>query len=141
MAEPVHPVLDAVRPLLERIGAVVVAPTQLRADDVPLAWDGQIIAGIRLASPTADRPTADRPAGDFDTVEDAEQSGGLDGIIVELERSLGPLSELPRTGKQQAVRLLEESGAFSYRKSVEVVATALGVSRFTVYNYLNRDRD
>ena len=59
-----------------------------------------------------------------------------------LERSLGtPLAELPRAGKQQAVRLLEESGAFSYRKSVEVVAAALGVSRFTVYNYLNRDRD
>ena len=37
--------------------------------------------------------------------------------------------------------MLEESGAFSYRKSVEAVAAALGISRFTVYNYLNRDRD
>jgi predicted transcriptional regulator YheO len=37
--------------------------------------------------------------------------------------------------------MLEESGAFSYRKSVETVAAALGISRFTVYNYLNRDRD
>ena len=36
--------------------------------------------------------------------------------------------------------MLEEGGAFSYRKSVEAVAAALGISRFTVYNYLNRDR-
>jgi len=36
--------------------------------------------------------------------------------------------------------MFEEGGAFSYRKSVEAVAAALGISRFTVYNYLNRDR-
>jgi predicted transcriptional regulator YheO len=38
------------------------------------------------------------------------------------------------------VRLLEERGAFTYRKSAETVAEALNVTRFTVYNYLNRDR-
>jgi predicted transcriptional regulator YheO len=68
--------------------------------------------------------------------------GGLDRIIDELERQLGsPLADLSRSGKQQAVRLLEEAGAFSYRKSVEAVAASLGVSRFTVYNYLNRERE
>ena len=36
---------------------------------------------------------------------------------------------------------MEESGAFAYRRSVETVAAALGVSRFTIYNYLNRDRE
>jgi hypothetical protein len=176
VAEPSHPVLDAVRPLLDRIGAVVVGPAELRADDVPLAWDGVIVAGIRLSAPSADLPvehpgvvdgtrqsadaatgppsrapaqsgaaagqaqpaTVDRAAG---PAGDSEQPGGLEGIIADLERSLGtPLAELSRTGKQQAVRLLEEGGAFYYRKSVEVVAAALGVSRFTVYNYLNRDR-
>ena len=40
----------------------------------------------------------------------------------------------------RAVRLLEERGAFAFRKSAELVAEALGVSRFTVYNYLNRGR-
>jgi predicted transcriptional regulator YheO len=34
--------------------------------------------------------------------------------------------------------MLEERGAFAYRKSAETVAEALGVTRFTVYNYLNR---
>ena len=32
---------------------------------------------------------------------------------------------------------LNERGAFRYRKAVEDIADALGVSRFTVYNYLN----
>ena len=59
-----------------------------------------------------------------------------------VEGQLGsPLAALDRPGKQRAVRMLEESGAFSYRKSVETVAAALGISRFTVYNYLNRERD
>ena len=35
------------------------------------------------------------------------------------------------------MHLLDERGAFQLRKSVEEVADALGVSRFTVYNYLN----
>jgi predicted transcriptional regulator YheO len=35
------------------------------------------------------------------------------------------------------VRLLDERGAFQLRKSIEDVADALGVSRITVYNYLN----
>ena len=37
-------------------------------------------------------------------------------------------------------RLLEERGAFEGRKSLPAVAEALGVTRFTVYNYLNRSQ-
>ena len=39
------------------------------------------------------------------------------------------------------MRLLEERGAFQIRKSIEDVADAMGVSRITVYNYLNAIRD
>ena len=39
---------------------------------------------------------------------------------------------------REALRLLEERGAFEMRRSAETVAEALGVTRFTVYNYLNR---
>jgi predicted transcriptional regulator YheO len=35
--------------------------------------------------------------------------------------------------------LLDDRGAFQLRRSVEEVADALGVSRFTVYNYLNAE--
>jgi hypothetical protein len=65
--------------------------------------------------------------------------GALERVIAEVEAELGgPLSELSRADKQRAVRLLEERGAFEMRKSVPAVAEALGVTRFTVYNYLNR---
>ena len=40
-------------------------------------------------------------------------------------------------GGQAAVRRLDARGAFQLRRAVEEVADALGVSRFTVYNYLN----
>ena len=60
--------------------------------------------------------------------------------LVELERRHGrPLTELDRKTKQSVIRILETRGAFSVRHGVETVATALGVSRFTVYNYLNRE--
>jgi predicted transcriptional regulator YheO len=49
------------------------------------------------------------------------------------------LAALSREDKQRAVRLLDERGAFQLRKAVEDVADALGVSRFTVYNYLNAE--
>ncbi|MFE0225026.1 helix-turn-helix domain-containing protein, partial [Streptomyces albidoflavus] len=66
-------------------------------------------------------------------------SDSLDQILAALERKHGrPLAELDRKTKQAVVRSLEARGAFSVRHGVETVAGALGVSRFTVYNYLNR---
>jgi predicted transcriptional regulator YheO len=81
-----------------------------------LAFEGELLAGIRL-------PRA---------------SGMLDRLIAEVERELGgKLAELSRDDKQRAVKLLNDRGAFSLRRSVEDVADALAVSRITVYNYLN----
>lgn len=67
---------------------------------------------------------------------------GLSRLIADVERELGgALATLPRAEKQHAVRLLEERGAFEMRRSAETVAEALGLTRFTVYNYLNRIRE
>ena len=67
---------------------------------------------------------------------------GLSRLNADVERELGgALATLPRAEKQHAVRLLEERGAFEMRRSAETVAEALGLTRFTVYNYLNRIRD
>ena len=69
-----------------------------------------------------------------------ELNSALDRLIGEVERELGgKLADLDRAGKQRAVRMFKERGAFTLRKSVATVAEALGVTRFTVYNYLNRD--
>jgi predicted transcriptional regulator YheO len=79
---------------------------------------------------------AEPPAGSFTHVDRA-----LTELISLAELQVGqPLAEMSRAGKQQVVRFLDERGAFALRKSVETVADALGVSRFTVYNYLDSSR-
>ncbi|WP_425564529.1 helix-turn-helix domain-containing protein [Saccharopolyspora halophila] len=116
-----HPLADAIAPLLEHIGATAVRPEQRRPGDIVLDWDGEPAVAVRVPG--------------------EELTSALDRLIRTVETELGgSLPELPRADKQKAVRLLEERGAFTMRKSVETVAKALGVSRFTVYNYLNREK-
>ncbi|MFE6689261.1 helix-turn-helix domain-containing protein [Streptomyces sp. NPDC057743] len=119
MSEPAdHAFVRAVKPLVDAMGGQMVAPDQATGDDVVLAWEGQDRVAVRLP----------------------HLSESLDHILVELQRRHGmPLSELDRKTKQSVVRILESRGAFSVRHGVETVAGALGVSRFTVYNYLNRE--
>ncbi|HEU4332228.1 MAG TPA: helix-turn-helix domain-containing protein [Lapillicoccus sp.] len=119
---------EALTPLLERVGGIVVDEATVRPDDIAVALAGGPVVHIRLAQPADEVPA-----------EAADLSDGLARLIADVERELGsPLAELPRAGKQRAVRLLEERGAFEMRRSAETVAEALGVTRFTVYNYLNR---
>ncbi|KOG90223.1 helix-turn-helix domain-containing protein [Streptomyces varsoviensis] len=100
------------------MGGDLVAPEQASGDDVVLAWEGADLVAVRLP----------------------HLSDSLDHILAELARRHGmPLSELDRKTKQSVVRALEQRGAFSVRHGVETVAGALGVSRFTIYNYLNRE--
>lgn len=103
-------------PLLEATGGSIVPTADARADDVAVVHEGATVF-VRL-------PHLD---------------GALDRLIGVVERDLGaPLAELGREDKQRAVARLHELGAFNLRKSVEDVAVALSVSRFTVYNYLDR---
>jgi hypothetical protein len=113
-----HPLVAAVKPLVDAMGAEVLVPAQAEADDVVLSWEGEDVIAVRLP----------------------QLSDSLDHILAAMERRHGmPLAELDRKSKQEVVRLLEARGAFSVRHGVETVAGALGVSRFTVYNYLNRE--
>ncbi|WP_327700375.1 helix-turn-helix domain-containing protein [Streptomyces sp. NBC_00459] len=98
------------------MGGELVAPGRAGPDDVVLAWEGADVVAVRLP----------------------QLADSLDHILAALERRHGkPLAELDRKAKQETVRILEARGAFSVRHGVETVASALGVSRFTVYNYLN----
>ncbi|EPD93881.1 hypothetical protein HMPREF1486_03737 [Streptomyces sp. HPH0547] len=115
---PEHPFVVAVKPLVDAMGAAMVPPDQAQGDDVVLSWAGEEVVAVRLP----------------------HLSDTLDHLLADLERRHGvPLAELDRRTKQSVVRILEARGAFSVRHGVETVATALGVSRFTVYNYLNRE--
>ncbi|KUH40570.1 MULTISPECIES: helix-turn-helix domain-containing protein [Streptomyces] len=113
-----HPLVTAVKPLVDAMGGRVLAPAEAGPDDVVLAWEGEEVIAVRLP----------------------QLADSLEHILAALERRHGmPLSALDRKAKQEVVRGLEARGAFSVRHGVETVAGALGVSRFTVYNYLNRE--
>jgi uncharacterized protein YqgV (UPF0045/DUF77 family) len=107
------------------------ATTQNAADPQNTATTGSTTSpeGTATTSGSANSPTV-------------ELNDALARLIADVERELGAeLGKLDRSGKQRAVRLLRERGAFGLRKSVSSVADALGVTRFTVYNYLNREAD
>ncbi|SDL82449.1 helix-turn-helix domain-containing protein [Streptomyces wuyuanensis] len=113
-----HAFARAVKPLVDAMGGVLITPAEAREDDVVLSWEGEEVLAVRLP----------------------QLADSLDHILAALERQHGkPLAELDRKTKQSVVRTLEARGAFSVRHGVETVASALGVSRFTVYNYLNRE--
>jgi DNA binding protein with HTH domain len=64
----------------------------------------------------------------------------IDGLVEAAEASIGkPASQMSRSEKQQVVRFLDERGVFLIRKAVESTAERLGVTRFTIYNYLDRE--
>ncbi len=111
--------IAAVKPLVDAMGGELLPPDEAGPDDVVLAWEGADVVAVRLP----------------------QLADSLDHILAAMERKRGmPLADLDRKAKQEVVRVLEARGAFSVRHGVETVASALGVSRFTVYNYLNRDK-
>jgi hypothetical protein len=111
-----HPLLAAVQPIIDAVGAQLVSVDDARVSDIALEWEGEIVAAVRLP----------------------RLHGALDRLIAHVEKEMGgPLHSLSREDKQRAVRLLDQNGAFILRRAVEDVADAMGVSRITVYNYLN----
>ncbi|GGV30029.1 helix-turn-helix domain-containing protein [Streptomyces griseoflavus] len=111
--------IAAVKPLVDAMGGEMLPPDEAGTDDVVLSWEGAAAVAVRLP----------------------QLGDSLDHILAALERRRGvPLADLDRRAKQEIVRGLEARGAFAVRHGVETVASALGVSRFTVYNYLNREK-
>ena len=51
MPEQPHPLVEAITPLVERLNAELVAPADARADDIPLAWEGEPVIAVRLLAP------------------------------------------------------------------------------------------
>jgi hypothetical protein len=121
VAEPV-PTLDsadrslltALLPVVEFLGGSLVA--EPGPGDLPVERAGKILAHVR--SP--------------------ELHGALDRMVQAVERDAdASLTDMDREQKQMAVRALDEQGVFLLRGAVDQVAKSMGVSRVTLYSYLN----
>jgi len=114
-----HPIIATIAPLVDAVGARIVPHDEADEGDLRLHFGGEMVAAVRLP----------------------DLHGALDRQVRVVEAEMGgPLSQLSFEGKRRAVRLLDERGAFTIRKGAEQIADALGVSRFTIYNYLNASR-
>src|SRR4051794_28639921 len=92
-----HPLLVAIAPVADALGAAVVPMTRVRDGDIPLEWEGEVVGGLRLPG----------------------VHGTLERMVAAVETELdSPLHELSREDKQRAVQLLDDRGAFQLRKSV-----------------------
>lgn len=111
-----HPLLTALEPLARALGATLVAAEQLEPGDLPLEWEGTVVGGFRMPS----------------------IHGALERLLTRFEAEYArPLTSLTREEKQELVQRLDDEGAFLLRRAADEVADAIGVSRFTIYNYLN----
>lgn len=77
-------------------------------------------------------------ANDPDRLGSVTLHDALEGMMRAAERELGTeATSWNRADKQRVVRMLDERGAFLLRGAVDDIANAMGVSRITIYNYLN----
>lgn len=88
-----------------------------------------LLASIGGAAP---EPVEPESASVDDLVQEIIQSG-----IAATEK---PVAAMGREDKMEAVRHMNDRGLFLIRSSVDLAASHLGVTRFTVYNYLDQLR-
>jgi len=106
----------ALRPIVETLGGSIVPERSSRPGDHPIEWDGEVVGYLR----------------------GSELHGALDRQIHGVEREFGVrLADMDRGQKQAAIRQLDQRGAFLLRGAVDDVAGWMGVSRVTLYSYLN----
>ena len=95
-------------------------------DYTSLVYANRIL--VDLMSAEADLKTALWQGGD----------SALADLYEECLAAIGkPVDALGKTDRLKLVAMMEQKNAFSYRKSVPFVAKRLGVSRYTVYKYLD----
>lgn len=116
MSDDGNDFLTALRPVVRSLGGTVVSARSSLPGDEPVMWNREIVAYVRPP----------------------ELHDALERSVESIEREIGTrLPEMTRAQKQTAVRRLDEHGAFLLRGAVEDVATWMGVSKVTLYSYLN----
>jgi len=73
-------------------------------------------------------------------IDDAPQM--LEKMLQQAVALVGkPVPNMGKADRLRVVQILDEAGAFELRKAVPAVAGFLGVTRFTIHNYLNELRE
>jgi uncharacterized protein YqgV (UPF0045/DUF77 family) len=97
-----------------------------------------IAAMVRAAMTTGATSVQLRVAATPEEIPIPSIRDAVDDILRMAEREIGaPAADWNRAEKQRAVRMLDERGAFMLRGAVDEIAQVMGVSRITIYNYLN----
>ena len=124
--------------------ATTPAGAQIKSSTFHLIGEGYNLAlGINFDYTSlvyANRILVDLMSAEADLKSALFQGGdtALTDLFYECLRAVGkPADALGKADRLKLVALMEQKNAFSYRKSVPFVAKRLGVSRYTVYKYLD----
>lgn len=52
-----------------------------------------------------------------------------------------PITAMNKSDRIKLIRILDEKGTFTLKKSIPMVSEKLGISRYTIYNYLNEIKE
>ena len=135
---------DTRRSDLVNLAATTPSGQQIKSSTFHLSGEGYDLAlGINFDYTSlvyANRILVDLMSAEADLRSALWQGGesALADLFDQCLAALGkPADALGKADRLKLVALLEQKNAFSYRKSVPFVARRLGVSRYTVYKYLD----
>jgi predicted transcriptional regulator YheO len=118
--------------------------------------DGTVLAVICINFDISDFTLANRALNEFISVEESGKGEGagateaipsnvndlLDQLIEESRRYIGkPISAMTKEEKTEAIRYLDRKGALLIKKSSDRIAKYYGISKYTLYNYLNGEAE
>ncbi|WP_159706629.1 transcriptional regulator [Arthrobacter sp. 18067] len=99
------------------------------------AWDAMKKIVDRMTSSALTAAGQEQgPSERFAASVDELATGLIDQALVECPV---PLEDMKKRHKLNVVKALDERGFFLIKDGVEMIAAKLGVTRFTIYNYLN----
>jgi predicted transcriptional regulator YheO len=125
------------------------AGKSMRSSTILFGQDGDFYAALCINFDLTDFAAAEEALRSFcrPTIDDVDENFGQDvteilqTMIVEAAHEIGtPLPSMDKDQKVRLVGILERRGAFRIKRAVPLLASYLGVSRFTVYNYLSQVR-
>src|SRR5262249_53052765 len=109
----------------------------INSDIGDLKRAADLLQALTATNPGAGPLLDARPAAPAETFPTSLERLG-EGILAEAVAGIGvPVDLMKKSHKIAVVKDLNTRGFFTLRGAVELAAQQLGVSRFTIYNYLN----